>query len=128
MMDVQDVIQIHHILIDKFGGSHGVRDLGALEAAIHRPFATFDKQELYPTVEEKAAAIFESILINHPFIDGNKRTAYVMLRLILMDHGFDIHADQDEKYNMVMSVIRGEMRFEGIKDWIVSRISKRKVL
>jgi death-on-curing protein len=50
------------------------------------------------------------------------------LRLILMDHGFDIQADQDEKYNMVMSVIRAEMRFEGIKDWIVSRISKRKVL
>lgn len=126
MMDVQDVIHIHHILIEKFGGSHGVRDLGALEAAVHRPFTTFDKQELYPTAVEKAAAIFESILINHPFIDGNKRTAYVMMRLILMVHGFDIQAAQDDKYAMVMSASMGEIRFDDIKDWVQSRMRNKK--
>ena len=75
MIELNDVLNIHHLLIDKFGGSKGVRDQGALEAAINRPYATFDNKELHPTPTDKSAAIFESILMNHPFIDGNKRTA-----------------------------------------------------
>lgn len=82
MIELRDVLNIHNILIDKFGGSKGVRDQGSLESAINRPFATFDNQDLYPTPWDKAAAILESILINHPFVDGNKRTAYVLMRLI----------------------------------------------
>jgi death-on-curing protein len=78
MIELQDVLNIHNILIDKFGGSKGVRDHGSLESAINRPFATFEKHDLYPTPSAKAAAILESILINHPFLDGNKRTAYVL--------------------------------------------------
>ena len=74
MIELRDVLNIHNILIDKFGGSKGVRDQDSLESAIHRPFATFDNQDLYPTPADKSAAILESILINHPFVDGNKRT------------------------------------------------------
>ena len=72
MIELRDALNIHDILIDKFGGSRGVRDLGLLESALHRPFATFENQELYPSPIDKAAAVLESILINHPFIDGNK--------------------------------------------------------
>jgi death-on-curing protein len=90
MIDIKDVLNIHNILIDKFGGSKGIRDIGLLESAINRPFATFDNKDLYPTPTEKAAAILESILINHPFLDGNKRTAYVLMRLILLENGLDI--------------------------------------
>lgn len=71
MIEISDVEKIHDLLIDKFGGSIGIRDRGALEAAVARPYATFDKTDLYPTPIEKAAAILESIVTNHPFIDGN---------------------------------------------------------
>jgi death on curing protein len=69
-------------LIEEFGGSKGVRDWGGLEAAIARPFATFDQTELYSTPYDKAAAIFESLIINHPFVDGNKRIAYLMMQVL----------------------------------------------
>lgn len=93
--------------------------------AIHRPFATFDNQDLYPTPSDKAAAILESILINHPFVDGNKRTAYVLMKLILLDNGLDIIADQDEKYKMIISASIGDMRFDDIKNWIQTRLKKK---
>lgn len=125
MIELNDVLNIHNILIDKFGGSKGVRDLGALEAAINRPYATFDNKELYPTPTDKSAAIFESILMNHPFIDGNKRTAYVLMRLVLLDNDLDVRADQMEKYKMVISASRGEMRFVEIRNWIQIRLKKR---
>ena len=76
MIDLRDVENIHNILIERFGGSKGIRDRAALESALNRPFQTFDQKELYPTSLDKATAIFESIISNHPFIDGNKRTAY----------------------------------------------------
>jgi death-on-curing protein len=125
MIELQDVLNIHNILIDKFGGSKGVRDHGSLESAINRPFATFEKHDLYPTPSAKAAAILESILMNHPFLDGNKRTAYVLMRLILMNYGFDIFAEQDDKYKMVISASTGDLRFDEIKQWIEIRLRKK---
>jgi len=124
MRTVKDVEHIHHILINEFGGSNGIRDINGLEAALARPYATFDQQELYPTAVEKAAAIFESIIINHPFIDGNKRTAYVLMKLILFEAELDIVASQDEKYEMVISASKGEMRFGEIKIWLSSKTRK----
>lgn len=125
MIELRDVLNIHNILIDKFGGSKGVRDQGSLESAINRPFATFDNQDLYPTPSDKAAAILESILINHPFVDGNKRTAYVLMRLILLDNGLDVVADQEDKYKMVISASTGDIRFVDIKKWIQTHLKKK---
>jgi death on curing protein len=110
MISLQKALYAHNQLIDEFGGSKGIRDLGSLEAALSRPYATFDQQDLYPTAIEKAAAIFESIIINHPFIDGNKRTAYTLMRLMLIEYGFDIVASKKEKYEMTISASRGNFR------------------
>ena len=125
MIELQDVLNIHNILINKFGGSKGVRDQGSLESAINRPIVTFDNHDLYPTPSKKAAAIFESILINHPFIDGNKSTAYVLMRLILLNNDLDIFAEQSEKYKMVISASKGDLRFDDIKNWIQTRLRKK---
>lgn len=127
MIEIRDVLSIHNLLIDKFGGSKGVRDQGLLKSAINRPFATFDNQDLYPAASDKAAAILESILINHPFVDGNKRTAYVLMRLILLDDGYDIAATHDEKYQLVISASKGEARFDEIKSWIEAHIKPKEV-
>lgn len=99
-MTLNQVLQAHSVLINNFGGSHGVRDINGLDAALNRPFATFDGKDLYPTMVDKAAAVFESILINHPFLDGNKRTGYVLMRMFLMQNGQDIIASQDENTNL----------------------------
>ena len=122
MIDLRIANHIHDKLIDEFGGSKGIRDLGGLEAALYRPYATFDGNDLYPTAVEKASAIFESIIINHPFIDGNKRIAYVLMRLTLMENNLDIAASQEEKYKMTIAASKGEIGFDEIKQWLTERI------
>ena len=118
MIRIKEVEQLHKILIDKFGGSHGVRNKPALESAITRPFQTFDGNDLYPSILEKAASLIESILINHPFIDGNKRTGYTLLRLFLIQNGLDISASQDNKYEFVINIASGTLKYEGIVSWL----------
>jgi death on curing protein len=123
MIPVKEVELLHRILIDKFGGSHGIRDNAALESAIARPFQTFDGNDLYPSVLEKAASLIESILVNHPFIDGNKRTGYTVLRLYLIQNGLDINASQDNKYEFVINIASGTLKYEGILSWLKSNTS-----
>lgn len=118
MITLKDVLNIHEFLINKFGGSHGIRDKNLLKSAIARPFQTFDKEDLYKTHVEKAAALIESIVTNHPFIDGNKRTGYVLMRLYLMERGLDISANQAEKYEFVIAIASGDFTFTEIVDWI----------
>jgi death on curing protein len=120
MISIEEVKQLHHLLIDKFGGSHGIRDNAALESAITRPFQTFDGKELYASVQEKAASLIESILINHPFIDGNKRIGYTLLRLFLLQNGIDITASQDNKYEFVINIASGTLKYNEILAWLIS--------
>jgi death on curing protein len=122
MIEVSEVEKIHDILIDRFGGAKGIRDKGILESAIGRPFQTFDGKDLYPDPVDKAAAIFESIVSNHPFVDGNKRTAYVLLRLILKRNQLDIKVDQDVKYDFVIKAAKGELTFDKIRAWITDNL------
>jgi death-on-curing protein len=125
MIDLEDVLKIHELLINKFGGSQGIRDLNLLKSAISRPYQTFDQKDLYKTSTEKAAAIIESIIKNHPFIDGNKRTGYVLMRLILMDHGLDISANRNDKYDFVISIASGDLSHDQIKEWIKDHMIKK---
>lgn len=125
MIDLQEVLEIHQVLIQEFGGSQGVRDEGLLKSAIERPFSGFGETEFYPTPEGKAGAILESIVKNHPFIDGNKRTGYVLMRLILMQFGNDIIATQNEKYDFVIEVASGQIEFQEIVAWIRNRITNK---
>lgn len=125
MIDYQEVLEIHQVLIREFGGSQGVRDESGLKSALERPFSGFGETEFYSTPEEKAGAILESIVKNHPFIDGNKRTGYVLMRLVLMNFGKDIQATQDEKYDFVISVASGQLDFQEIITWIKQRTTDK---
>ena len=118
MIELKTVLVIHELLIQQHGGSAGVRNMQSLESAIARPYSTFDGEELYPTAFEKAAALAESIIQNHPFVDGNKRTGYVLMRLVLLQNGEDIIADEQAKYDFITSIASGQLNFEEIVDWL----------
>jgi death-on-curing protein len=118
MITVKQSLEIHEILIEKYGGSTGVRDLDGLESALARPFQTFGGEDLYPDFFAKAAAVAESIIINHPFIDGNKRTGYVLMESILRYGSIKIIADDESLYNFMISISTGEKRFDDIVAWL----------
>ncbi|HTB32574.1 MAG TPA: type II toxin-antitoxin system death-on-curing family toxin [Bacteroidia bacterium] len=126
MIVVKEALKIQGILIEQFGGKSGVRDLGALESAINRPYATFNSVELYPKPIDKAAAIIESIIVNHPFVDGNKRVGYVLMRLLLLEKGYDIRATEDEKYSFVIGIALGELKTDDIRKWLEAHTLSKK--
>ena len=118
MISIQETVYIHNLLIKTFGGSSGIRDFQALESALSRPFQTFDNVELYPSIIEKAASLLESLLANHPFVDGNKRTGYVLMRLFLKKNGMDMIADETIKFQFVIDVASGVKRYDDILIWL----------
>lgn len=118
MITVAQAEKIHQALVKNFGGAQGIRDLPALESALARPFQTFAGNELYPSILEKAGALIESILVNHPFVDGNKRTGYVLMRSLLKQYSLDIAATEDEKYSFVISIASGHSNIEVIVSWL----------
>lgn len=121
MITLQDVLQFHELSIQKFGGSQGIRDEGYLQSAIERPFSTFAGEELYPTPYEKAAAILESILKNHPFVDGNKRTALIACDATLRLHKLIFTLSQEEAYDFVINVATSQLDFEGAVEFLKSK-------
>jgi death-on-curing protein len=118
MIQLNDILELHEQSIKLYGGSMGIRDEGLLQSAIQRPFQTFGGEDLYPTVYEKAAALGESLIENHPFVDGNKRTGALAMFTFLMEYGIEINASNTNFYNFVIAISTGEMKFEAIVAWL----------
>ncbi len=118
MISYNQVLEIHSEMVKRFGGADGIRDKRLLESALARPFITFDGVDLYPNAIEKASAIIESIVVNHPFLDGNKRTGYTLGRLILLGNGIDIVASTDARYDFVINVASGQYTYDDILVWL----------
>jgi len=113
----EQVLFIHSRLIDETGGVHGVRDLGLLQSAVSRPKATFGSEDLYPDIFHKAAALMESLIKNHPFIDGNKRTAITSAGIFLQRNGYILETAQRELEQFTLSVVTGKASFEDAVEW-----------
>ncbi len=113
-LETSDVLTIHQILVEQFGGMLGVRDEGLLESALSQPKATFFGALLHPTIHEQAAAYLFHIAKNHPFIDGNKRTAYGAMEAFLRLNRYNLTLTNDEAYDLVMRVAQGQMSKEEI--------------
>jgi death-on-curing protein len=124
-LDVEDVEIIHIEVIDRIGGSHGIRDQGALESAVAQPQMSFGGQELYPSVEEKAGALCFSLVMNHPFIDGNKRVGHGAMLLFLMFNGFRLSGSVDEHEEIILGLAAGQLYRTELVDWITARIELR---
>ncbi len=118
MIDVNNIIEVQKNLINKFGGSHGTRDINGLLSAINRPFQTFDSIDLYPTNIEKAAAITQSLVINHPFIDGNKRIGYFMCIYFIEQDNLKLTCNKESKRDFIIQIAEGKLDYDAIVDWL----------
>jgi len=114
----KQIIYLYHQIIQHTGGTLGLRDEGLLESAVYRPQASFGGHDLYPDLFSKAAALGHSIIMNHPFVDGNKRVGCEGMRLMLRLNGYDLHASADAKYDFVMRIAEGKLREQEIADWL----------
>lgn len=113
-----EVIDLHRRVIEVSGGSHGLRDLGALESAVAQPRMTFGGEELYPTVVEKAAALGFTLVQNHPFIDGNKRVGHAALETFLVLNGLEIEAGTDEQERVFLGLAAGSIDRSELVRWL----------
>lgn len=118
MISLQQILKLHRASLADYGGGEGTRDQGSLESALARPYATFDGEDLYPSALEKAAAIGESIILNHPFVDANKRTGFLAMLLFIDQAGLKIAASEDTRYDFVVAIASGQKVFEEIVAWL----------
>lgn len=107
------------------GGSHGIRDIGLLQSAVSRPKATFGGKDLYPDIFHKAAAFMESLIKNHPFIDGNKRTAITSAGIFLQINGYLLETVQKELERFTLSVVTGKPSLEDTVKWFSKYASEQ---
>lgn len=116
--DVADVILIHTEMIALFGGRDGVRDYFLLDSALERPKATFGGEDLYPGIFEKTAALIQSLILNHPFDDGNKRTAITTCALFLHLNGYEVNLPIKESILFTLHVDNHTLTLEQIAAWL----------
>ncbi len=106
-LTISQVLDIHQDEINSFGGTSGVRDEGLLDSALAQPQATFGGELLHPTIGEQAAAYLYHLAMNHPFIDGNKRTAFAVMDTFITLNGYSLNLSEEQAYNLVI-LLRSE--------------------
>ena len=125
-LSTDDLLTIHQRIIDKLGGTSGLRDPGMLQAIVSKPNASFGGDELYPDIPAKAAALYEAVINYHVFIDGNKRTSVIALGLYLEQNGFDLTATNDEIEKYTIRVATSQPNLADVAIWIRNHIKPHK--
>lgn len=123
---LEEVLAIHDDMIERYGGSFGIRDLGLIQSAIARPQTTFGGENLYPTILDKAAALFHPLLFNHAFADGNKRTAVTATARFLYLNGYELNATNEELVAFPLRVENNHLGIEEIGKWLKEHAQKSK--
>ena len=125
-LTAEQALFIHARLISETGGTHGLRELGLLQSALARPQATFDGKELYPDLFSKAAALLDSLVNNHPFVDGNKRAGITCAGIFLRLNGWEMTATNDELEEYTLLVASSHPKIQAIKIWLKKYSYKHK--
>jgi death-on-curing protein len=116
-LTLNEALELHRRVIGQSGGALGVLNLDTLESVLAQPRMTFGGKDLYPSIVEKAAALGYSLIQNHPFLDGNKRTGHAAMEIFLFLNGFEIESSVDEQETIVMQVASDEMDREAFTTW-----------
>ena len=120
-LSLAQVVELQRELLAAFGGLAGIRDRGSLEASIARPAMTFGGEDLYADLAAKAAALLHSLVLNHPFLDGNKRAGAAAAELMLELNGLGLAASDQESEHITLATARGEMSAEALAIWFRQR-------
>lgn len=121
---LDSVLAIHDDMVEKYGGSHGIKDLGLIQSAIARPQSSFGGEDLYPGIFDKAAALFHSLMFNHAFVDGNKRTTIVSTARFLSLNGYELDVDGKEFVAFPLKVENEHLSIEQISKWLQKHSKK----
>lgn len=122
-LTVDQVLIMHQRLVEEFGGKGGVRDEGALESAVNAPFQTFGGSDIYPGVVKKAARLAYGLIMDHPFIDGNKRIGAHSLMVFLDINGIELAYEDDDFTSLILDVASNKKKAEDIEDWIRAHLA-----
>jgi death on curing protein len=123
-LSIEQIEELHELQVERFGGAPGLRDRGALEAAAARPAMTFGGEDLYPDIPAKAAALMHSLVMNHPYVDGNKRIGVNAAEFFFELNGYRLEATNEELEEVTLVVARGEMDAEPLAIWFRQRTSR----
>ena len=115
----EQILMLHTQLIQQTGGSDGVRDYNLLDSALETPFQSFGGDELYPTIQAKAARLGYGLIKNHCMIDGNKRIGTHAMLVFLALNGIELRYTQKELYETILDVAAGNMEYEGLLQWVL---------
>lgn len=121
LISLEGLVWIHAVAVEEFGGSNGIRDRGLLESALARPLASFGDKNLYDTPFKGAAALAESLVLNHGFVDGNKRTAMYAMAAWLEREGYVIEAERGALRDLALAIASHELNMEQIAGWLEQR-------
>jgi death-on-curing protein len=113
-----EILELYRRVIEQSGGAYGIRDQGLLESALAQPRLTFAGAELYPTLAEKAASLGYSIINNHPFVDGNKRTGHAATEVFLLLNGYEIEAPMEDQEQIVLQIASGDLGRDEFATWL----------
>ena len=116
------VLKIHNQQIETFGGTLGIRDAGLLDSALAQPRATFAGELLHPTIQAQAAAYLYHLAMNHPFVDGNKRTAFAVMETFLRMNGYALTLTNEQIYRLVIQVAEGQVSKEMLTERLATVI------
>lgn len=120
----EQILLIHSLIIDETSGSHGVRDLHAILSLEKSPTQSVFGKELYPTIFEKAALYLRDIIMNHPFVDGNKRTGVTAASVFLEDNGYEIIANEGEFEALALRIVSERLEIATIAQWFKTHSRK----
>jgi death-on-curing protein len=118
MITIEQVIILHDLLIRETGGILGIRDFKLLDSAVQSPNHSFEGVDLYKTIESKASRLCISLIKNHPFIDGNKRTGILAMEYFLEINNTSIKCSDKELINIGLSIANNKLSFDNLIDWI----------
>ena len=115
----EQVIMLHQELIDAYGGISGIRDEAMLESALSAPFQSFGGQDIFPAVRQKAVRLGFGLIMNHPFIDGNKRIGVHVMLTVLSMNGIELEYTQKELYEAILDVAASNTTYEELFEWVL---------
>lgn len=124
-LTLEEVLELHRLVLEQSGGSAGVLDFSGLESALVQPQMTFASQQLYPSLAEKAAALGFSLVCNHPFLDGNKRVGHAAMETFLILNGWELAAGVDEQEQVFLQLAAGSLEREEFTSWVQSHLQQR---